>query len=134
MLRALLVLLLLANLVWWGATHGWLPASWLPFPDDQAQREPGRLARQVRPESVTIRPRGTGPAAQPACLQTSAFTTTEALATAEAALLGAGLPAARWEVVTEGGGRLVRVNEIDDEARAALQRAQDGGLALVRCP
>lgn len=134
MLRALLALLLLANLAWWGATHGWLPASWLPFPDDQAQREPGRLARQVRPEAVTIRPAGTGSAAPPACLQTGPFATTEELATAEAALLGAGLPASRWEVVSEGAGRLVRVSEIDDEARAALRRAQDNGLALGRCP
>ena len=56
MLRVLLLLLLAANALWWAATHGWLPMSWLPLPDPQAQREPQRLALQVRPEAVTVLP------------------------------------------------------------------------------
>ena len=46
MLRALLVLLLLANAAWWAWTHGWLPAGALPLPlDTPGQREPQHARR-----------------------------------------------------------------------------------------
>ena len=56
MLRALVVLLLLANALWWAWSQGWLPASALPFPTEAGQREPQRVAAQQRPDSVRILP------------------------------------------------------------------------------
>lgn len=52
MLRALVVLLLAANLAVWAWTQNWL-APLLPAPG-QGQREPGRLAQQVRPEALRV--------------------------------------------------------------------------------
>ncbi|EHR69146.1 hypothetical protein BurJ1DRAFT_0248 [Burkholderiales bacterium JOSHI_001] len=52
MLRALVVLLLAANLAVWAWTQNWL-APLMPAPG-QGQREPGRLAQQVRPEALRV--------------------------------------------------------------------------------
>ena len=38
MLRALLLVLVLANVLWWGWSHGHLPAGLLPWPRDDVQR------------------------------------------------------------------------------------------------
>lgn len=54
MLRILVLLLVLANLGFYAWTEGWL-AQPLGLRAD-ADREPGRIARQVRPESVRILP------------------------------------------------------------------------------
>jgi hypothetical protein len=51
MLRLLVLLLLLANGGFYAWTQGWLAPFW-PGPVDQ--REPGRLAAQVRPELITV--------------------------------------------------------------------------------
>lgn len=51
MLRTLLLLLLLANGAFYAWSQGWL-APWLVAPGDQ--REPERLANQVRPELITV--------------------------------------------------------------------------------
>ena len=50
MLRALVLVLLLANAAWWAWSQGWLPPSALPFPTEAGQREPQRVAAQQRPE------------------------------------------------------------------------------------
>ena len=54
MLRRLVVLMLLANLAYFAWTQGWLDG--LLGVRSQGDREPERLARQVRPESVIILP------------------------------------------------------------------------------
>lgn len=56
MMRGLLALLVVANLLFFAWAQGWLvgvlPA--LPLPPALSGREPERLQRQVRPESVTV--------------------------------------------------------------------------------
>jgi hypothetical protein len=52
MLRALLGLLLLANLVFFGWARGWFAPAW-PAPG-AAEREPARLAAQVAPERISL--------------------------------------------------------------------------------
>lgn len=106
MLRILLLALLLANLGFYSWTQGWL--------DDVVgiraigDREPERLARQVRPETVVILPPESASAASPstACLEAGPFGSAE-IAAASAALKQA-LPNAAedsWaEVKTEVPG------------------------------
>jgi hypothetical protein len=62
MLRALVLLLLVANLLALGSAAGWLPG---PQPDDQ--REPARLQRQLHPEALRVLP----PEAASAALRTA---------------------------------------------------------------
>ena len=110
MLRALLVLLLLANGGFYAWTQGWL-APWLP-PRSEA-REPERLAQQVRPELIRVLSVGAArdavasaasaaPAASapvsapdaeppPVCLEAGPFTDAQAAA-AEAVLAQQGVP------------------------------------------
>jgi hypothetical protein len=52
MLRAVLILLLLANALFFGWARGWFGSAWPP-PGD-SQREPHRLAAQVRPEQLLL--------------------------------------------------------------------------------
>ena len=52
MLRALLALLLLANLLFFGWANAWFGPAF-PAPGS-GQREPARLAAQVAPERVTV--------------------------------------------------------------------------------
>ena len=101
MLRGLVLALLLVNLVFFSWTKGWL--------DDvvgvraTGDREPERLARQVRPEAVLILSPGAAADAasaaevRPACLEAGPFGTAE-VAVAEAALVGV-LPAGTWSRV-----------------------------------
>lgn len=98
MLRWLVLALLLANLAFFGWTQGWL--------DDvvgvraSGDREPERLARQVRPDSVVIlSPVAVAAAASAAefrlaCLEAGPFGSAE-VAVAENALTGV-LPAGTW--------------------------------------
>jgi len=107
MLRRLLLLLVLANLLYFAWTRGWLDevTGLRAHPD----REPERLSRQVRPESVTIvapgalrppEPVASAPvaAAAPAsCFEAGPFATgasVSAIATVQAAL-----PAGSWTEV-----------------------------------
>lgn len=55
MLRALVVALAAANLLWFAWAQGWLEG-WLPPPGDAEQREPHRLDSQQRPQAVTVTP------------------------------------------------------------------------------
>lgn len=52
MLRALLAVLLTANLLFLGWSRGWFAPAW-PAPG-ASDREPARLAAQVAPERVTV--------------------------------------------------------------------------------
>jgi len=112
MLRRTALLLLLANLLFFAWTQGWLDG--VTGLRAHGDREPERLARQVRPESVVILPPsaaipGPGPAASaPAsntsaadagattvCLEAGPFAT-GASVSALAALQNAALPPGSW--------------------------------------
>jgi hypothetical protein len=114
MLRLTAILLLLANLAYFAWTQGWLDA---PLGvRSQGDREPERLTRQVRPETVIILPPSAADAAAPAtsaasatsadspaltaCLEAGPFATGPA-ASAVAALQSAqpSLPAGSWSSV-----------------------------------
>ncbi len=97
MLRALLALLVVANLLFFAFTRGWL--------DDVVgvsalgDREPERLSRQVRPQTIRLLPTGGAASAPPIdaavpCYETPTFTAGDAAAV-EAALAAA-LPAGAW--------------------------------------
>ncbi|CAD5371813.1 conserved hypothetical protein [Rubrivivax sp. A210] len=99
MLRALAAGLLLANLVFFGWTHGWYAPGWQP--PRHGEREPERLAAQVRPESVNVLPPKAASAALSAaraaalqCLEAGPLGEAE-LAAAEAVLEAAQLPEGR---------------------------------------
>jgi hypothetical protein len=73
MLRALVALLLVANLAFFGWTRGWLDSIvGIPAHGD---REPGRLANQVNPESVVILSAANAvlPATRATCLEAGPF-------------------------------------------------------------
>ncbi len=87
MLRALVIALALGNLAFWSWTQGWLDG--VVGVRASGDREPERLARQVRPESVRILPATAANAAM-------AATEPEAFACLEAGPFdAAGLAAAR---------------------------------------
>ena len=97
MLRALVVLLLLANAVFFVWTRGWLGV-----PPQHSNREPERLLAQVRPELLTVLPSGTASAAVQAaraaallCLEAGPFADAT-ISAAEAALAPAQLPDGSW--------------------------------------
>lgn len=112
MLRRVVVLLLLANLLFLAWSQGWLAGltGWRPH----AEREPERLARQVRPETIVVLPpaasapgRANAAAAPvasndaPVCLEAGPFATgasVSAMATLRA--LQPPLPAGSWVEVT----------------------------------
>jgi hypothetical protein len=52
MIKWLALLLVLANVAFWGWTQGWGGPAWPP--PEARQREPARLQQQVRPESITV--------------------------------------------------------------------------------
>jgi hypothetical protein len=108
MLRLVLLALILANLGFYSWTQGWLDG--VVGVRATGDREPERLARQVRPETVVILPpeaaASSSVAAAPVCLEAGPFSSTELVA-ANAALKQA-LPNAAegsWaEVKTETPG------------------------------
>ena len=101
MLRTLVALLLLANVMFFVWTRGWLGE-----PPRQAEREPGRLAAQTRPEAITVLSPGSANVAVQAaraaalvCLEAGPFSGSSAqndLSVAEALLVQAQVPASAW--------------------------------------
>ncbi len=96
MLRALVLALLVANLGFYGWSRGWLDA--VVGVPAQGDREPERLARQVRPESVAILPPQASVAAAPVCLEAGPFAAAEAAGAAQA--LRQAAPGLTWRDVT----------------------------------
>jgi len=97
MLRLFVLLLLIANVAFYGWRHGWMGDS-LPAGDDR-QRDPGRLEQQVHPERVEIlggrSPVATSPVVMPMApasspTATAAASTGPSTATAAPACLEAG--------------------------------------------
>lgn len=110
MLRAVVVVLLLANGLFFAWSRGWLAE-----PPRHGQSEPGRLAAQVRPEILSVLPPKAATAAVQAaraaalvCLEAGPFSgasggsigaaasATSELGAAEAVLAQAQLPAGAW--------------------------------------
>ena len=101
MLRAALAVLLAANLLFFGYTRGAFDG--LLGLHSLGDREPERLARQVRPDSVRILSAGPGASGPLACFEAGPFAAYEAIA-AESAL-NAALPAGTWtDERTEASG------------------------------
>jgi len=97
MLRTLVAALLLANLLFFAWARGWLaPALQAPH---HGEREPERMAAQVKPQSVTLfTPQAASAAlaaASTTCLEAGPFNDAEVQA-AEAALESASVPARSW--------------------------------------
>jgi hypothetical protein len=136
MLRALVLALLLANAGWWAWSQGWLPAGALPLPRDDVQREPQRLAAQVRPDSVQVLPSAEARRlAAATCLQAGPFDDARWPAAATA-MARAGLPAAAWQRVPADEGAWLRVPEADAAQQAALKALAetDLGDGFRPCP
>jgi hypothetical protein len=100
MLRAALLLLVLANGLFLAWTQGWLAPALIP--PDQAGREPQRLALQVNPQQIRVLSPAAASeaavaaqAAQQRCLEAGPFDAA-ARAEAEALLTAAGLDEGRW--------------------------------------
>jgi hypothetical protein len=136
MLRALLLLLVAANLgyaAWW---RGWLPADLLPLRrGDAGQREPGRVAAQRNPESIEVL---AGPQAErlanARCLQAGPFSD-EAWPGAEATAAGLGLAPDQWQrlpAATPASGAWLRVPQADPALQARLLAGTDA--AFRPCP
>lgn len=128
MLRALVLLLLAANAFWWAATHGWLPAAWLPFPDPEAEREPQRLLQQIRPEAIVVLPATAAESSAvvpspTACRQTAPLDDASRLAAAEALLRAAGIEPARWTRQPADAGTRLRVDGLSASDLESLRAA-----------
>lgn len=124
MFRALIALLLLANLVFFAWTQGWLDA--VVGVRSIGDREPERLQRQVRPELIRILPASAASALTPvalACLEAGPFTDAE-LAAAQAAAQAA-LPVGSWVTVKseQAGSWMVYMGRYAN--REALTKKED---------
>ena len=109
MLRLLLLALIVANLGFYSWTQGWLDG--VVGIRATGDREPERLARQLRPEAVVILPpesaaSSAATAATPACLEAGPFSPTELVAaiTSLKQLLPAAAEGGWAEVKTETRG------------------------------
>lgn len=141
--RTLALLLLLLNALYWAWGEGWL----LPYGFGPAQqREPQRLAQQIRPEAITVLraaegqlpPLAVGP--EPAaCLQSGPLNQTQA--DALRALLEASWPPASWQLqevqgLEAGQTWRLRLPALDQALQAQLPDlgAVMPGNALEACP
>jgi hypothetical protein len=123
-LRALVALLLLANLVFFALSRGWFePMFGL---STQHEREPQRLAAQLNPQSVQLVDTASAGAAlsTPQCLQAGPFTEAE-IAVAEEALKQAQVDAQAWARVRidRPAAWWIYLGKFPD--RAAMARRQD---------
>jgi hypothetical protein len=140
MWRTLALVLLLLNALYWAWGEGWLlPYGFGPTP----QREPQRLAQQIRPEAITVLRAFEGQlpplvvAPEPTvCLQSGPMNQTQA--DAVRALLEASWPPESWllqEVETGQGWRL-RLPALDQAMQTRLPELSDllSSGALDACP
>ena len=146
MLRALLVLLLLGNGLFFASTRGWLAPVWQP--PRHAEREPERLAAQVHPERVLVLPPASAGSAVAAaraasrqCLEAGPLAGPLVNA-AEAALVQAGVAPGSWARGTPQSGQAagvwLRLTQMDAEMLARLRGLEDpalpGGLRPCEAP
>ncbi len=118
MLRLLLAILVLANVLFFGWTAGWLDGL-TPW-NARGDREPDRMTRQLRPEAVVIVQAGDpADASNNLCFESGPISSADA--GAAEGILNATLPAGSWTDVRGespaaslgGGGHLYRVSGID---------------------
>ena len=96
MLRALVLLLVLLNALFWGWTQGWLDQ--VIGIKARGDSEPERIAKQVHPERVTLlSPQAAAALQTRSCLQLGPLSGDKALADAQAALQRAGFTASDWQ-------------------------------------
>lgn len=124
MLRAVVLVLLLANALLLAARHGWLGGA-----GTDADREPQRVARQIHPELVTVLPESAASGAQatatPRCLEAGPFGPNDA-PTAERALRDTGLTAGLWEAVaTDDRGRFMIYMGKYSDREAVLRKLEE---------
>ena len=134
--------LIVANLLFFAFTRGWFDG--VMGIRSLGDREPGRLAAQVRPESIRLLPMaaaGSGASAS-ACYEAGPFTTAESSAIEPT--LKAALPAGSWadsrsEAAGPGGTVVVshvfRVGSADAAlgARLLTLRLEPGGRTFSPC-
>ena len=107
MLRAGVVVVLAANVAFFGWTRGWFEPLWPP--PTHGERETGRVAAQVKPEAITLlsaraasaaisgaRAASLAAGATLQCLETGPFPRESDLTAAEARLQTAGLAESAW--------------------------------------
>ena len=126
MLRALVIALALANLAFWSWTQGWLDG--VVGVRASGDREPERLARQMRPESVRILPATAATSAtEPealACLEAGPFDAA-GLAAAKAVALAAAPAANLNDVKTEQPGAwIVYMGKYADKGTLAAKEEE----------
>lgn len=93
-MKWVLALVLAANAAFYAWTQGWL-SPLLPLPPSLAGREPERLQRQVRPESITVlSPRASASAASEPGAETAPAEGAAPAAAAASAAASAAAPAA----------------------------------------
>lgn len=136
MLRLLVVLLLAVNGAFFAWSQGWLDAV---IGSARGEREPARLAAQVRPDEVKLLPPRAASAAlaaaavagAPVCLEAGPFAGAE-LEAAERRL--ATLPPGSWtRVAGPAGATLLRIDNADRAVRAQLE-ALNAGFAPCATP
>ncbi len=125
MLKTLLAVVLAANLLFFGFTRGWFDG--LFGMHARGDREPERIANQVRPTAIVLMPMASAPAGTTgACLEAGPIAAADSAA-AEAAIKAV-LPAGAWvdqrNESTSGGATAVthtyRVGNADASAAARL--------------
>ena len=140
MLRGLLLAVLVANLLFFGFTRGWFDG--LFGLQSLGDREPERIANQVRPSSIVLMPMASAPpGTSGSCLESAPVAGAEAAA-AEAALK-ASLPPGSWtsqrSESTVGTATVVthvyRVGNADaaTAARLASLRLDSSGRGFSAC-
>ena len=146
MLRALVTVLVLANLIFWGWSEGALqPIGLAPA----QERDPARMSRQLRPDTVRVLPAAAATAAlhaasaagnadasplraSTACLEAGPFTA-ETVEAAERTLATASLPAASWERISRDTPAQLAVVLGPFTARDARQK-KSSELGRLRLP
>ncbi|MCE9658975.1 MAG: hypothetical protein K8R60_10480 [Burkholderiales bacterium] len=140
MVKIVLALLLAANLLFFGFTRGWFDG--LFGLHARGDREPERIANQVRPTTIVLMPMASAPpGTSGSCLESAPVAAGEASA-AEAALKAA-LPAGTWSDLrsesTVGTATVVshvyRVGNADAAmaARLASLRLDSSGRGFSAC-
>jgi hypothetical protein len=141
-MRALLALLLLANLGFFALTRGWLE----PYVglSTLREREPQRLQAQIHAPSVRVLDPKAAPSVASSCLRSGPFTA-EQIDAAEAWLAKAQLPVSAWsrtpadavpEPPTAAASFWLRVEQADPAQRARLSSLPPivPGSGFAPCP
>ena len=141
MLRAVLLVVVAANLLFFGFTRGWFDG--LLGLQSRGDREPERIANQVRPTSIVLMPMASAPpGTSGSCLESAPVAAAEAAA-AEAALKTALAPGTWTDQRSEaivGTATVVthvyRVGNADPATAAKLAglRLDSSGRGFSPCP